>query len=169
MPGTFSPPPASKEPLVSDPGMHHGTCVTHMPWCMSGSLTRGGGGKRSRHSRCMRNQQFCVPGKRTMALRCHVCCAHIGDVVSSTIAFSYLIGGWKRYYILMYRDPLNWFYCMLHVYNRCSLTNPRLSFTMDQIHNAHSAPVPYLTMYTFLFWMAHCGIWNRRIVVFFLD
>ena len=23
--------------------MHHGTCVTHVPWCMSGSLTRGGG------------------------------------------------------------------------------------------------------------------------------
>ena len=38
MPGTFSPPP-----LVSDPAMHHGTCVTHVPWCMSGSLTRGGG------------------------------------------------------------------------------------------------------------------------------
>ena len=32
-----------KKPLVSDPGMHHGTCVTHVPWCMSGSLTRGGG------------------------------------------------------------------------------------------------------------------------------
>ena len=28
---------------VSDPGMQHGTCVTHVPWCMSGSLTRGGG------------------------------------------------------------------------------------------------------------------------------
>ena len=28
--------------LVSDPGMHHGTCVTHVPWCMPGSLTRGG-------------------------------------------------------------------------------------------------------------------------------
>ena len=27
---------------VSDPDMHHGTCVTHVPWCMSGSLTRGG-------------------------------------------------------------------------------------------------------------------------------
>ena len=26
--------------LVSDPDMHHGTCVTHVPWCMSGSLTR---------------------------------------------------------------------------------------------------------------------------------
>ena len=32
-----------REPLVSDPGMHHGTCVTHVPWCMSGSLTCGGG------------------------------------------------------------------------------------------------------------------------------
>ena len=28
---------------VSDPGMHHGTCVMHVPWCMSGLLTRGGG------------------------------------------------------------------------------------------------------------------------------
>ena len=31
------------KPVVSDPGMHHGTCVTHVPWCMSESLTRGGG------------------------------------------------------------------------------------------------------------------------------
>ena len=30
-----------RKPLVSDPGMHHGTCVTHVPWCMSGSLTCG--------------------------------------------------------------------------------------------------------------------------------
>ena len=29
--------------LVSDPDMHHGTCVRHVPWCMSGSLTRGRG------------------------------------------------------------------------------------------------------------------------------
>ena len=36
-PGTFSPPQTSKETLVSHPGMHHA------PWCMSGSLTRGGG------------------------------------------------------------------------------------------------------------------------------
>ena len=52
--------------LVSDPDMHHGTCVTHVPWCMSGSLNRGGGGKRSRHSRRMRNSQFYVSGKRPM-------------------------------------------------------------------------------------------------------
>ena len=36
MPGTFSP-----SPQVSDPDMHHGTCVTHVPWYMPGSLTSG--------------------------------------------------------------------------------------------------------------------------------
>ena len=30
------------KPLVSDPRMHHGTCDTHVPWCMSQSLTRSG-------------------------------------------------------------------------------------------------------------------------------
>ena len=29
--------------VVNDPNMHHGTCVMHVPWCMSGSLTSGGG------------------------------------------------------------------------------------------------------------------------------
>ena len=43
MPGTFSPPPIQRKPLVSDPGMHHGTCVTHVQWCMSGSLHRDDG------------------------------------------------------------------------------------------------------------------------------
>ena len=32
-----------RKPLVSYPSMHHGTCVTHVPWCMSGSLTCGDG------------------------------------------------------------------------------------------------------------------------------
>ena len=32
-----------KKLQVSDPGMHSGTCVTHVSWCMSRSLTRGGG------------------------------------------------------------------------------------------------------------------------------
>ena len=69
MPGTFSP-----SSQVSDPDMHHGTCVTHVPWCKPGSLTSGflwnwrggGGGGRSRHSRRMRNLQFSVSGKRPM-------------------------------------------------------------------------------------------------------
>ena len=68
MPGTFSPPPR-----VSDPNMHHGTCVTHVPWCMPGSLTsrflcNGWRGKRSWHSRRKRNPQFCVSSKRPIEL-----------------------------------------------------------------------------------------------------
>ena len=27
---------------VSDPDMDHGTCVSHVPWCMSGAQTRSG-------------------------------------------------------------------------------------------------------------------------------
>ena len=52
--------------LVSDPGMHHGMCVTHVPWCMSGSLDLRWRGKRSRHSWRMRNPQFYVSRKRPM-------------------------------------------------------------------------------------------------------
>ena len=71
MSGTFSPPP-----WVSDPDMHHRTCVTHVPWCMTGSLISGflwsrWRGKCSRHSRRMRNAQFYVSGKRSIErLRC---------------------------------------------------------------------------------------------------
>ena len=61
MPGTFYPPPR-----VSDPDMHHGTCLTHVPWCIPGSLTSRWRGTRSRHSRRMRNPQFHVSGKRPM-------------------------------------------------------------------------------------------------------
>ena len=68
MPGTFFFPP----PLFSDPDIHHGTCVTHVPWCMSGSLNSGflwsrWRGKRFRHSPRMPNPEFNVSGKRTMA------------------------------------------------------------------------------------------------------
>ena len=55
-----------RKPLVSDPDMHHGTCVTHVPSCMSRSPTRGRV-KRSRYSRRMRNPQFYVSGKRPIA------------------------------------------------------------------------------------------------------
>ena len=66
IPGTFSPPPR-----VSDPDTHHGMCVTHVSRCMPESLTNGflwnrWQGKRSRHSRCMRNAWFYVSDKRTM-------------------------------------------------------------------------------------------------------
>ena len=66
--GTFSPPPR-----VSYSDMHHSTCVTHVQWCMPGSLTScflwsQWWGKRSRHSRRMRNPQFCLSGKRSMEI-----------------------------------------------------------------------------------------------------
>ena len=31
-----------RKPIVSDPGLHHGTWVTHVPWRMSVSINRGG-------------------------------------------------------------------------------------------------------------------------------
>ena len=76
MPGTLTPPPR-----FSDPDMHHGTCVTHVPWCMPGSLTSGffwsrWRGKRSRHSRRMRNPRFCVSGKRSIGAMTSVITGH---------------------------------------------------------------------------------------------
>ena len=61
-------------PRVSDLDMHHGTIVTHVSWCISGSLTNGflwnrWRGKRSRHSRRTRNPQFYVSGKRPIVTR----------------------------------------------------------------------------------------------------
>ena len=66
MSGTFS--------RVSNPDVHHGTCMTHEPRCMPGSLTSGflwscWRVKRSRHSRRMPNPQFYVSGKRPMEWR----------------------------------------------------------------------------------------------------
>ena len=67
-PGTFSP-----SQRVNDSDMHHDTCVTHLPWCMLGSLNSGflwsrWQGKRSQHFRRMRNPQFYESGKRPIAI-----------------------------------------------------------------------------------------------------
>ena len=43
MSGAFFPPSTSKETASWWLDMHHSTCVTHAPWCMSGSLNCGGG------------------------------------------------------------------------------------------------------------------------------
>ena len=59
----FSPPP-----LVSDPDIHHGTCVTHVPWCIPGSLTSDflWSRLRGKRSRRMRKRQFYVSGMTPM-------------------------------------------------------------------------------------------------------
>ena len=84
--GNVSPPSR-----VSDPDMHHhGTCVTHVPWCMPGSLTSGfliwswWLGERSWHSRRMRNPQFYVSGKRPM-VECIVCWISLYNVPFPTL------------------------------------------------------------------------------------
>ena len=47
-----------RKPRVSDPGMHHGTCVTARALMHVGIANLRWRGKRSRHSWCMRNPQF---------------------------------------------------------------------------------------------------------------
>ena len=55
------------------------TCVTHVPWCLPGSLTSGFRWnrcwrKRPRHSRWrMRNAHFYVSGKRSMVKTTRIC------------------------------------------------------------------------------------------------
>ena len=55
------PPP----PQVSNPDMHHSTCMAHVPWSLtSGFLWSRWQDKHSRHSWCMRKPQFYVSSKR---------------------------------------------------------------------------------------------------------
>ena len=59
-----------RKPIISDPGMHHDTCVTYPGWLTCGLpiQIQTWQGKRSRHSRCIRNLQFHVSGKRPMKI-----------------------------------------------------------------------------------------------------
>ena len=50
-------------------GMHHGTCFTARAVVHAGIVNLRWRGKRSRHSRRMRNLQFCVSGKMPIAER----------------------------------------------------------------------------------------------------
>ena len=70
MPETFAP-----TPRVSDIDMHHGTCVTHVPWCMPGSITNDFLWSRWREKRpgipgacASRNFRYLVRG----SLLCHL-------------------------------------------------------------------------------------------------
>ena len=106
MPGTFSPPPR-----ISDPDMHQGTCVTHVPWCMSGSLTSGflwnrWRGKRSRHSRRMPNLQFYVSGKRPMGLLCGALAFYLLTAWTNCLS-SRFVCDLRRHCDVIIRSPFN--------------------------------------------------------------
>ena len=95
--GNISPPPP-----VNDPYMHHGTCVTHVPWCMLRSLTSGflwsrWRGKRCRYSRRMRNPQFYLSGKRPIK---HA----LGFVI---LGFAVVIHSWTKVYRICFSKLLN--------------------------------------------------------------
>ena len=83
--------------------MHNSTCVTHVPWCKQWSLNSGflwsqWRGKRSRHSRRMRNPQFYVSGKRPMeyghafVVICFVSCYVISSCEFSMNIYLYFSG-----------------------------------------------------------------------------
>ena len=59
--------------LVSDPGMHHGMCMRHVMWCMSGSLTRVGRESVPGISSACTTRNFHVSGKVPITWRhsCH--------------------------------------------------------------------------------------------------
>ena len=89
---------------------HHGTCVAHVPWCMLGSLTRGFiwsqcRGKRSRHSRCMRNLRFYLSGMRPMVKDSAVCLVKNRDLVNQCVAGYKIdqVDQWN-YYVQSYKS-----------------------------------------------------------------
>ena len=58
-----------RKPLISNPHMHHGTCITHVPWCMLGSLTALAGKTFLAFQR-VHDPEFYVSGKRPMKYFC---------------------------------------------------------------------------------------------------
>ena len=90
MPGTFSPPPTIRKPLVSDPGMHHGTCVTHVPWCMSRSLTRGGGENVPDIPCATRNFTYLARGPCLTKASPHMCYQTHSDILFTHSHISFL-------------------------------------------------------------------------------
>ena len=85
------------KPLVCDPDMYHGTCVTHMPGCMSGSLTCGDretfpAFPAQAHPQCY------VSGNRPVCrMTCHQR-RHVMTISKWTWPWSYLQTFWVVYY-----------------------------------------------------------------------
>ena len=141
MPGTIFPPP-----WVSDPDVQHGTCVTHVPWCMPGSvisnfLLNRWRGKRSRHSQCMQSPY--VSGKRPILWR--IICWYIGIVNGILhIAIEHACNEANTWYCSDIASPeephmayswVNWkYWCMCNGHVTTSLSQ----IQYDDYHNKNS-------------------------------
>ena len=85
-----------RKPLISDPGMHHGMCVKHVPWCMSGSLTNGGGGNvPGIPGACAaRNFAYLVRGPWNPLAKGHF--FYVGGTSSACLHSDCSLLGWRR-------------------------------------------------------------------------
>ena len=93
-----------RKPLVSDPGLHHGTCVTHVPLCMSGSLTRSDGENVPGIPGACATCNFCVTGKRPIALPIPDAGKHVMySLVANTINHQRPNGIWSKVYVYVYK------------------------------------------------------------------
>ena len=106
-----------RKPLVIDPGMHHGTCVTHVPWCMSGSLSRGGG-----------ENVPVIPGACTT---CNFTYLARGPWRNNPYIFLYILGIWKWLYD---GKLLYWYSLILMVHSGVS----KWSNIFQQVTSSHS-------------------------------
>ena len=174
MPRSFSPPPR-----VSDPDMHHGKCLTHVPWCMPGSLTNGflwsqWRGKRSRHSGRMRNPQFYVSGKRPMV---RYCTHRYSDKGKSTLD---RLWAHERHAIYLhdiceYFTIESWGACHkylgenLIVVFQSDLTSLASETVLTNVNQIDNATVQYHGIHrlgTEMCRVVYCGVWGRCIVGF---
>ena len=155
MPGTFSP-----LPRISDPDMHHGTCVTHVPWCMPGSLTNGltlksVRGKRSRHSRRMRNPQCCVSGKRPMVWR-----AELHRLLDENIPHIYI-------YIFPVTQSTTHNYVYLEVVDLLHIRRKFIRVTpwRPGVHVHTTSGTASIYDHAILRWQRCSGLWMRKSIV----
>ena len=85
--------------LVSDPSMHHFTCVTHVPWCMSGSLTRCGGENvpdiPSAFATC--NFAYLVRGPWMFTMRAQQYGPHFADYIFKRVCFKKMWISWLKF------------------------------------------------------------------------
>ena len=124
--------------LLSDPGMYHGTCVLHVPWCMTGSPTRSGGENVTGiPGECAtRNLTYLARGPWLL------CDATWGPWLCINISWHCFTGRLNIMYI-------SYLYIILHI--TCIRTAPCLWFCFVMVLHRSSSLIPY--------WLHSCHWW----------
>ena len=147
MPGTFSPPPTSKE-TASQRSRHASRHVRHARVVMHVGIAHSRWrGKRSRHSRRMRNPQFYVSGKRPMAESsrigfCPECmlCPHLSISVTPLPLHHllYILNTEYRIFIVNRNPDIDHWYSrttkLLHYMTRLSILWQCISYTITSTY-----------------------------------